>query len=56
MSVDQRLRVAQMNDDLHGIRIVTYDVILDALLITLKSKERTKSILESAFVPLLPEI
>jgi hypothetical protein len=31
MSIQDRLRLAQMNHDLHGIRIVTYDTLIDAL-------------------------
>ncbi|MDQ3820454.1 MAG: DUF4263 domain-containing protein [Acidobacteriota bacterium] len=32
MTVPDRILLAQMNDDLHGIQIITYDVLLDWLL------------------------
>jgi hypothetical protein len=35
MSVPDRILLAQMNDDLHGIQIITYDVLLDWLLSTI---------------------
>lgn len=40
MSVSDRILLSQMNDDLHRIKIITYDVLLDWLLMFISSADK----------------